>query len=192
MENNEEVFVDAEEEVTPRRPGRKRRSTAGSCSSYKKARGGARRMPLERSPKKAAADTPAGNPQNAPPPGAAAASGDLLAQMQQMMGGMLGGLETRLGRANDELQATVKCQLGQAMTSIDKLNGRMSETEKRMDKVEDLIEKGIAEGFKKMGLPGPDPGQEFPALVGGQHSTCLLYTSPSPRDRQKSRMPSSA
>ena len=24
------------------------------------------------------------------------------------------------------------------------------------------------------------------------HATCLLYTSPSPRDRQKSRMPSSA
>ena len=24
------------------------------------------------------------------------------------------------------------------------------------------------------------------------HKTCLLYTSPSPRDRQKSRMPSSA
>ena len=24
------------------------------------------------------------------------------------------------------------------------------------------------------------------------HPTCLLYTSPSPRDRQKSRMPSSA
>ena len=32
------------------------------------------------------------------------------------------------------------------------------------------------------------------AIVGiaGLHSTCLLYTSPSPRDRQKSRMPSSA
>ena len=32
-------------------------------------------------------------------------------------------------------------------------------------------------------------------VVGGQGSiitTCLLYTSPSPRDRQKSRMPSSA
>ena len=26
----------------------------------------------------------------------------------------------------------------------------------------------------------------------GVKSTCLLYTSPSPRDRQKSRMPSSA
>ena len=28
--------------------------------------------------------------------------------------------------------------------------------------------------------------------VGGDVSLCLLYTSPSPRDRQKSRMPSSA
>src|SRR5665213_4394381 len=27
---------------------------------------------------------------------------------------------------------------------------------------------------------------------GGQLHSCLLYTSPSPRDRQKSRMPSSA
>ena len=26
----------------------------------------------------------------------------------------------------------------------------------------------------------------------GKSTTCLLYTSPSPRDRQKSRMPSSA
>ena len=31
------------------------------------------------------------------------------------------------------------------------------------------------------------------AYVGNEYSTtCLLYTSPSPRDRQKSRMPSSA
>ena len=28
--------------------------------------------------------------------------------------------------------------------------------------------------------------------LGGGAKTCLLYTSPSPRDRQKSRMPSSA
>ena len=28
--------------------------------------------------------------------------------------------------------------------------------------------------------------------VGKIHDPCLLYTSPSPRDRQKSRMPSSA
>ena len=30
------------------------------------------------------------------------------------------------------------------------------------------------------------------ALSTDQAATCLLYTSPSPRDRQKSRMPSSA
>ena len=28
--------------------------------------------------------------------------------------------------------------------------------------------------------------------IWGVNDTCLLYTSPSPRDRQKSRMPSSA
>ena len=31
-----------------------------------------------------------------------------------------------------------------------------------------------------------------PAREGRNPKTCLLYTSPSPRDRQKSRMPSSA
>ena len=30
------------------------------------------------------------------------------------------------------------------------------------------------------------------AIVHGQHEDCLLYTSPSPRDRSLSRMPSSA
>ena len=34
----------------------------------------------------------------------------------------------------------------------------------------------------------PAPRSRF----GHRHSGCLLYTSPSPRDRQKSRMPSSA
>ena len=32
----------------------------------------------------------------------------------------------------------------------------------------------------------------FAVAVGERISLCLLYTSPSPRDRQKSRMPSSA
>ena len=30
------------------------------------------------------------------------------------------------------------------------------------------------------------------AVTTSFHNSCLLYTSPSPRDRQKSRMPSSA
>ena len=38
-------------------------------------------------------------------------------------------------------------------------------------------------------------GQTVFTVQGGyivNHISCLLYTSPSPRDRQKSRMPSSA
>ena len=31
-----------------------------------------------------------------------------------------------------------------------------------------------------------------PSLLAKEGGDCLLYTSPSPRDRQKSRMPSSA
>ena len=36
--------------------------------------------------------------------------------------------------------------------------------------------------------------QDLPAMtiLAKKHNICLLYTSPSPRDRQKSRMPSSA
>ena len=44
-----------------------------------------------------------------------------------------------------------------------------------------------------------DDHQDIAGTVGNSkpnkkqlHGTCLLYTSPSPRDRQKSRMPSSA
>ena len=37
----------------------------------------------------------------------------------------------------------------------------------------------------------PEPHDTFP-IVQSPPPTCLLYTSPSPRDRQKSRMPSSA
>ena len=50
---------------------------------------------------------------------------------------------------------------------------------------------GIAKIIHNYGtdLPRADVrGREFSADV----KTCLLYTSPSPRDRQKSRMPSSA
>ena len=54
------------------------------------------------------------------------------------------------------------------------------------------------EGLEKPPFPGPK-GQDIYDNVSRQawqewlqHQTCLLYTSPSPRDRQKSRMPSSA
>ena len=47
-----------------------------------------------------------------------------------------------------------------------------------------------ADAFKGFG-----PREYVQALRGGecdQHAPCLLYTSPSPRDRTRSRMPSSA
>ena len=45
-----------------------------------------------------------------------------------------------------------------------------------------MAKAGLRQGDPMRGM---GPRKEFP-------NTCLLYTSPSPRDRQKSRMPSSA
>ena len=47
-----------------------------------------------------------------------------------------------------------------------------------------------AEGPKKM--KNTDDSLATYYVVFDLHTNCLLYTSPSPRDRQKSRMPSSA
>ena len=45
-----------------------------------------------------------------------------------------------------------------------------------------ILDKEDVKEFKKL----------IPELQDTWHKNCLLYTSPSPRDRQKSRMPSSA
>ena len=64
-----------------------------------------------------------------------------------------------------------------------------------------LAEKGIAHETKIVDLAAGEhqseayravnPGLTVPALVL-EDGTCLLYTSPSPRDKRQSRMPSSA
>ena len=41
-------------------------------------------------------------------------------------------------------------------------------------------------------LNGFEIGNDSPLTVMGGVNVCLLYTSPSPRDRTRSRMPSSA
>ena len=46
--------------------------------------------------------------------------------------------------------------------------------------------------FCKREPMNPIADQQPPQLIGTLVRPCLLYTSPSPRDRQKSRMPSSA
>ena len=78
-----------------------------------------------------------------------------------------------------------------------------------IDKITELdIEKGTATGYKAVSYNEPFFAGHFPqqpvmpgvliiealAQTGAVAvlSICLLYTSPSPRDRQKSRMPSSA
>ena len=60
------------------------------------------------------------------------------------------------------------------------------------EQMERLIEKAAAED-----MPAGVTGNNVFVVVGDKVSfvpisDCLLYTSPSPRDRQKSRMPSSA
>ena len=97
----EEVFLDAEEEITPRRSNRKRRSTAGngSATCTKKSRP-AKTMPTERSPKKEA-------PQPAPPGG----END---EFWKKMGGMFGGLESRLTKET----AAVREELGKAIGDL--------------------------------------------------------------------------
>ena len=42
------------------------------------------------------------------------------------------------------------------------------------------------------GLPRLDEGSAIERAIVGEDGLCLLYTSPSPRDRTRSRMPSSA
>src|SRR5665213_841071 len=46
-------------------------------------------------------------------------------------------------------------------------------------------ERGVTRGFHA------EPWDKYISVVTGKVFACLLYTSPSPRDRQKSRMPSS-
>ena len=47
-------------------------------------------------------------------------------------------------------------------------------------------------GSKVLFLPGSGDPSPYATTAHASLSPCLLYTSPSPRDRQKSRMPSSA
>ena len=50
----------------------------------------------------------------------------------------------------------------------------------------------INNGFAEKRSMLESRSEQFKAAAKGEVKDCLLYTSPSPRDRQKSRMPSSA
>ena len=53
------------------------------------------------------------------------------------------------------------------------------------------IDRLVDEYGRKL-FPVTQPFFDDPILEATRKFVCLLYTSPSPRDRQKSRMPSSA
>ena len=123
-DKDNEVFLDAEEEITPRRTGRKRRSTAGNSvgtSGLKKPRP-AKKMPVERSPSKRSQPLSPDEGGQAPVPDL---SGDTDAFWKKL-GGMLGSMESRITKENE----SVKVKLGQA---IGDLGERMEKTERRMD-----------------------------------------------------------
>ena len=67
-----------------------------------------------------------------------------------------------------------------------------------LDEIKKAARTGLIDGvttnptlIKRSGRTLPDVAKELTSCYP-QFESCLLYTSPSPRDRQKSRMPSSA
>ena len=54
------------------------------------------------------------------------------------------------------------------------------------------IEKIIRESSSRVCLVGSSLGGLYATFVADKYNLCLLYTSPSPRDVSRSRMPSSA
>ena len=68
-----------------------------------------------------------------------------------------------------------------------------SAMEKAIEKVDSLAKRLIAGGSENSKARHVKRGKMLPRdRVANLLDTCLLYTSPSPRDRTRSRMPSSA
>ena len=66
---------------------------------------------------------------------------------------------------------------------------------KKRKKTQSLLvaEKTHKKWLQSMGLDGKKPKRVNTTMLSvNYHTDCLLYTSPSPRDRTRSRMPSSA
>ena len=89
-------------------------------------------------------------------------------------------MEVALNRCGDRAK-------GQRSAEVDHLAHR-----RHLGDVQRDIDGGVA--IKRLKCAAPLSGQRFRQLCSACDwiETCLLYTSPSPRDRQKSRMPSSA
>ena len=171
---DDDVFVDAEEDFTPRRSSRKRRSTAGASvsSSCKKLKPG-KKMPTERSPGKAPlsrkpATTDSSSSPKAPPE--ASTSPDAF---WTKMGGMLGSMESRLLRETE----SVKDELGHAIGDLRK---RVDCTEKRLgglaDEVHSIVDKRLATAMGRF-RPESDPVGESGGDSGPTTDHTTSYAS---------------
>ena len=162
-DKDKDVFVDAvnntEEDETPRRTSRKRRSTAGSVSSTKKAK--AAKMPLLKSPtmdaanpgskaKKVSAASPAARPTQA----AAGSGDDFWVKMNSILGGtearmttMISGTEARLKAESARVRQALEEKLGGVTAAVEGLKSRMTSQEDRLSSLEgnmyDLIDQRI-------------------------------------------------
>ena len=67
------------------------------------------------------------------------------------------------------------------------LDQELTQTEQRQSRLKELIAKGKEQGY----LTYAEVNDHLPEEIADPDH-CLLYTSPSPRDRTRSRMPSSA
>ena len=77
-------------------------------------------------------------------------------------------------------QSYAQSQAKVVMETVKSVVQSQQKREKLVREIEELLDTSLASEEEKM------------KKMKDTSSTCLLYTSPSPRDRQKSRMPSSA
>ena len=93
---------------------------------------------------------------------------------------VLGMLLSRNALSGRKRLREVEAERDQALRQVESLQTRVDSLERRVDRRQEL-ESELGSWDRQAQQLGLD-----------RSTSCLLYTSPSPRDRQKSRMPSSA
>ena len=106
--------------------------------------------------------------------------------------------DKRLGKAASEIEgvkvfADVKSLHAELKPELDKFGAMVAFLRKDETALAKEIQDRLEIEFDGMEITHPAiPEDNNTAFINGSYEICLLYTSPSPRDRQKSRMPSSA
>ena len=113
------------------------------------------------------------------------ATPDMLIAIRRGVTPEMAAAVSKLMRNQDLILVAKKCRVRTAFRNTIGLPGRLSTRLQPNHPTDDL--NGIAASILDGLLYGSGD-----AVIGINPATCLLYTSPSPRDRQKSRMPSSA